>query len=323
MAAGLFVPLASDFAALLVLRLVYGFGVAIVLPQTASVIMQWFTPRQVPSVNGFNIVGQSLGNTLAMFLGGSLAQTLGWSATLMLTGAVSLASAIAWLVLGRSSVRLEAVAAPPSLGEMAGVLRDRSTLLLGIGLAGAFGQNVALSSWLPTYYNNVLEFPLESAGSMVSLIPLFGILGAFLGGYLPVRLGLRRPILILSGGLMTLLAFGTFVLPNEALIFTSVVSIGVMSWAFVPASFTVPMELPGVTAATAGMSLAVALSLGNIGGFFAPVMVGFLADQTGSYVPGLAIAALIPLSLLTCGYLLPETGPRSARLRLEASSCEN
>ncbi len=70
------------------------------------------------------------------------------------------------------------------------------------------------------------------------------------------------------------------------------------------------MELPGVTPRTGAIVLALALGVGNVGGFAGPLIVGYLADLTGSYMPGLIICCALSLSLFAGGVLLPETGPR-------------
>ena len=49
---------------------------------------------------------------------------------------------------------------------------------------------------------------------------------------------------------------------------------------------------------------------GNLGNFVGPLLVGYLADVTGSYLPGFFTAASFSLTLLVAGLLLPETGPK-------------
>jgi cyanate permease len=167
-----------------------------------------------------------------------------------------------------------------------------------------------------------MGFSLSSAGFMVSLIPLFGILGAILGGVLPVRLGLRRPLLIVPGGLLMVFALLAILAPVEWVIPIAIAAFGVLGCIYLPSAMTLPSEMPGISPRQAGVMLAAAYSVGNIGSFLAPVMVGFLADQTSSYEPGLVMAATLSLSLVVCGYLLPETGPRAARSRAEARAME-
>ena len=41
------------------------------------------------------------------------------------------------------------------------------------------------------------------------------------------------------------------------------------------------------------------------------LLVGYLADMTGSYLPGFIACAVFSLSLLIAGALLPETGPKA------------
>ena len=52
---------------------------------------------------------------------------------------------------------------------------------------------------------------------------------------------------------------------------------------------------------------------GNFGNFVGPLIVGYLADMTGSYLPGFIISATLSLSLLVAGLLLPETGPKARK----------
>jgi hypothetical protein len=50
---------------------------------------------------------------------------------------------------------------------------------------------------------------------------------------------------------------------------------------------------------------------GNLGNFVSPLVVGYLADVTGSYLPGFMVFSALSLSLLAAGLLLPETGPKA------------
>lgn len=74
------------------------------------------------------------------------------------------------------------------------------------------------------------------------------------------------------------------------------------------------MELPGVTPRTGVVVLAMALSVGHIGSFMGPIIVGYLADLTGSYIPGFLICSVLSLSLFFGGLLIPETGPKAKKV---------
>ncbi len=218
MSAGILTPLADNFLALLFLRLLYGAGVAFVMPVTGSIIMGWFSPRTLPMVNSINVVGQSLAITCATFAAPALGLLFGWRVTLSMFGGIALAAGLAWLLLGRvnTSGRDKVEALSPRL--ILEVMGQRTTLLLGMAFVGVFGQYIALTTWLPTYYNQVLGLSLSTAGQLASLLPLFGILGSLSGGFLSTRLGVRRPFLIIPGMMITLFGLGSFLSPNLPLL---------------------------------------------------------------------------------------------------------
>ena len=71
-----------------------------------------------------------------------------------------------------------------SLKQMWGIIRSKTILLLGLGDGAAFAQYMALTTWLPTYYNEVLGMSITQAGSTVGLVPIAGVFAALAGGAL-------------------------------------------------------------------------------------------------------------------------------------------
>ncbi len=59
-----------------------------------------------------------------------------------------------------------------------------------------------------------------------------------------------------------------------------------------------------MTPERAGVAVAMALSIGNVAAFAAPLLVGLLRDLTGGFGLGLTICSLLPLSLVASGLLL-------------------
>jgi MFS family permease len=97
---------------------------------------------------------------------------------------------------------------------------------------------------------------------------------------------------------------------NPLLIYVSVGVFGVFSSIQAPSLFTIPMELPNCSHRDGALIISVMQSGGNLGNFIGPLLVGYLADMTGSYLPGFIACAVFSLSLLIAGVLLPETGPK-------------
>ncbi|MBI2830286.1 MAG: MFS transporter [Chloroflexi bacterium] len=313
MAAGLLTPLSTGIISLIGTRVVTALGVAMLFPIASGLAMQWFHSKDMPLINGINMSATTIGNSIALFLTFSLAQTSGWERALAIYGAVAFVMALGWLVFGRESK--PSIAGPGETLEksppvkIGAVLRQRNTLLLGLSVTGPFIAFMAMSSWLPTYYNEVFDMPLSRASAITGLIPLFGIPACIIGGILPLRIGLRKPFLLVPGIIQVFAALGTFMVDNPAIIYVSIALFGMSGLIFIPTVFTIAMELPGSNSKTAALIIAGALAVGNVAGFAGPVIVGSLADLTGSYLPGFIISSILSLTLFSA-LLLPETGPK-------------
>ncbi len=306
-------PLASSFALLLGARVAFAVGAATVLSASPPVIMRWFPVRELPLVNGVNVVAQSLGITLSMFLGPRLAVSIGWDVALFAFACVTLTATALWLLTARDPEGTESLGgATFRMSDLVATLHDRAALLLGVGMAGALAANVSFGSWLPAYYNEQFGFSLEQAGTVAAVLAFFGIVGSLLGSTLPVRFPRRRPFLVVAGLLIPVAALGAFASAEPWLLYPSVAVLGVVSWVFIPVVFTIPMELPRMTPERVGVTTALVLTAGNTSGFFAPLAVGMLRDMTGTFTAGLGLAALLALGLAVAGWLMPETGVRAA-----------
>lgn len=314
MASGVLTPFSSNIIQLLATRVIFAIGTAMTFPIAGGLVMQWFSGKELPLVNGLNMSITSLGNTVALFTAVLVANAFGWKAPLTVYGIIAFVFALTWLIFGRErkerATEAETEDAPPPV-SIGAVLRRKTTLLLGLTVAGPFILFMAISSWLPAYYNEVFGMPLSQAGSITGLFPLFGILGCMLGGILPVRTGLRKPFLIIPGILLGFAALGTFLVNNLSIIYISIALFGICELIFMPVIFTMCMELPGTTPRVAALTIAAMLAIGNVLGFTGPLIVGFLADITGSFLPGLVVCSILSWSLLIGGLFLPETGPRA------------
>ena len=239
-----------------------------------------------------------------------IANDIGWVMTLSSFGLIPLLGTFIWLIGGRSNESLSTVEPPFSIRDNIPLILNRNTLLLALGMVGAFAVFIGFSSWLPAYYNEVKGLPLEQAGSIVAMMPLIAAFSNPLSGFIQSKLGRRKPMLIMAGLLLPIFALGSFLLTNQISVIICVMGLGAMFSIFIVATLTIPMELPGVSASRVGIVTAAVLTMGNLSGVLSPIFVGSLTDLMGSYVPALAILALTPFTLVIAGALLPETGPR-------------
>jgi NNP family nitrate/nitrite transporter-like MFS transporter len=194
------------------------------------------------------------------------------------------------------------------------VIGQRSTVLLALAVFGSWGLWNSVAAWLPSYYYEAFGMPLATASSVVTLVAVGGTIGCIAGGIIPVRIGRRKPMLIISGAFMGLTLVSAISFNNLALICLSIALLGLAGNLQNPSLFTIPMELPGSSLRSGIVMLSVVQMGGNLGNFISPLVVGNLADITGSYVPGFALFAVISLSSLIAGLMLPETGPKAKNI---------
>ena len=303
--------LAGGFFPLLLLRIIFGFSFALLLPATAPLLMQWFRPREFPLINSLNLVAVTTGISVSTFSAAPLADLLGWEETLSLYGGLLLVGAMAWMVLGRTHDEVRNDVQRISFREVFGVLRSRTTLLLALADIGPYAQYVALTSWLPTYYHEELGMSLSKAGLVVGLLPLAGVFSLLLAGVVALRVERRKPFLIIPGALVGFAGFGSFLAGDNPMLYVMVGLLGFCSWFYLPILFTIPMELPGASQQQLPLVWAMLMTSGSAVSFISPTVVGSSTDILGTYVPSFSMWAVLSWGLLVGGLLLPE--PAKAR----------
>ena len=216
MTAGVLAPVTSNLPAILPLRVAFAMGNAILLPATAAVIVQWFKTSERPIMNAVNLAAQGMGVATAMFLSVPLAEALEWRTVLMVYGVFASLGTVIWLVFGRAVQPGATSENTLSVKAIFGVIKERNTLLLSLAFVGPFAMFVSYSSWLPTYYNEEFDMPLQQASAILALLPLMGVVVNILSGFLLARLGLHRPLLMVPGLLFPIGAFGAFYLQQHS-----------------------------------------------------------------------------------------------------------
>tara|TARA_B100000809_G_scaffold244021_1_gene269569 strand:- start:261 stop:911 length:651 start_codon:yes stop_codon:yes gene_type:complete len=193
-----------------------------------------------------------------------------------------------------------------SLREVGAVLRNRAVVLLLAADAGILVQYSAFTGWLPTFYNEDRGISLSQAGFITGLLPLVGVFAVLAGGVVALRVASPRALFLASGLLAGLGGLGAFLLPGPALIYPAVVIMGIGSWIYVPKLLTMPMQMAGMTPERVAVVWGSLLTFSGFAMFVSPVLVGGLRDISGSFIPGLAIAAAASWALLVAGLLLPK-----------------
>ena len=302
---------APNFTALVLLRSATGLGFAFILTATGPLLMQWFRPKEVTVMNALTTAALSLGIALSVATAAPLAELMDWQMALTIYALPGIAGLLAWLVLGRVSGGTPMTGAGISLREVWAVLRNRTVVILLAADAGILIQYAAFTGWLPTFYNEDRGISLSQAGFITGLLPLVGMFAVLAGGVVALRVASPRALFAASGLLAGLGGLGAFLLPGPALIYPAVVVMGIGSWVYVPKLLTLPMQMVGMTPERVAVVWGSLLTFSGFAMFVSPILVGGLRDISGSFIPGLAIAAAFSWALLLAGILLPRNATYS------------
>ena len=317
-ALSILIPSAPTFPILLALRFVFGIGGAILVTLMGPMAMDWFPRSELPLVNGLNNVAVNTGITIALYTAVPLSKQVGWQQALQLYATASLVLAVLWALFGRNRALEPDPAKPKASGGPAVAILDLmklpETWLIALAFGGPLSLYLALNTWLPSHFESAFKLPRADASAATGLFNLVGIPSAILGGWLTTRLGLRRPIIMLSGLLMPCASAALICLGDNPPIRTlAAVVLGLSFFIATSPVFTIPTELAGLTSRHVAILNGIVFSFSYILSFFSPLIVGQLKEHTGSYLPGLLLFAVGSSVTALAGYLLPETGPRRAQ----------
>ncbi len=314
-AAGVLAPFCGSYLPILLTRVLFAMGAALTVPVSTAIAADWFTTRKLPLINSITMTFVNFGNGLAFLITVPLATAFSWRAPITIYGAIALVSAIAWFIFGRNrsedyTTRGQSVAKEPWFSFWR-VIKQKSTILLCLAVLGSWGLWNSIFAWLPSYYHEVFNMPLTKASAIVMMFAVGGTIGCIAGGIISVRMGRHKPMLIISGSLMGLAVLSAILINNLAVILFSIAFLGLVGNLQNPSLFTIPMELPNASWRSGVIVLSVMLMVGNIGNFLSPLVVGYLADITGSYLPGFILFIALSTGSLVAGLLIPETGPKA------------
>jgi MFS transporter, ACS family, glucarate transporter len=307
--------LATGFASLFALRLLFGMGEAGTFPATARVYARWLPPAQRGGIFGLLIMAGALAGAATQPLVVALLAVMGWHHAFAIFGSVGIVWAITWWWWFRDDPRshphvnaaeLQLIGAGPDQERhqrvpWGSVVRHRTLTALCLMYGGAIYGWYFYLTWLPTYLLRARGFDLKQVGWLAAL-PLLAIAaGVFLGGWSSdlfshrwgARVGRRLPGLVglPFAALAALLAATTTSPVTSALLLASAAGLAALG---VAPAWAVCLEIGG---AHAGVVSGTMNTFGNLGGALSPVVVGFCLQRWSSWeAPLFSVAAFYLLA---------------------------
>ncbi len=249
----------------------------------------WFSPQKQGLVLGIFALG-TFGQSVGLFVVPVLSGNIGLPSTYRLFAMAALAWGVVFLLFARNAPRK---ATPKSFGQMLSKLREPMSWLLALFYFVTFGGFVALSIGLPKLLQEIFELSRSDAGLRVAGFVVLSTLVRPVGGWLSDRLGGARLLGFCFAGAAV---FALFLTQERIVPFT----IGALGVAFCiglgnGAVFKlVPQFFPKDTGTVTGLVGA----MGGLGGFFPPLVLGYIKSSTGHYDLGFVLLSVFCLVCL-------------------------
>ena len=287
-AAALFMGTVHSYAQLLL----YGFFTGIALASFSvgvAFVSGWYPAKQqgfALGVYGAGNVGQSLAAFGAplLFVSVGLRNTF-WAFALLLA---------LWMVFYFALAKDAPHSAPPkSFVQMVRPLRETMGWVLSFFYFLTFGGFVAMSIYLPTFLTEMFRLTPQDAGLRTAGFVLFATVMRPVGGWLSDKVGGLRvllwifPIVIAMAMLLTFQTMSPFTIGALGM----AAAIGLGNGAVFK---LVPQYFPDSVGAVTGLVGA----MGGLGGFFPPLELGIVRQQTGSFLWGFVLLAFVALICL-------------------------
>lgn len=253
---------------------------------------KWFPPKDQGLALGIFGMG-NIGQSVALFVIPTLAIILTWQKSYQLFALIALVWGIIFLLFAKNA---EVKASPKSFGEMFKILYEQPlSWLLSLFYFVTFGGFVALSIGLPKLLQEIFHLTAQDAGLRVAGFVALATIVRPLGGFLGDKVGGAKVLMyvFLFAGLLALGMSFEHIVPFTIGALGVATCIGLGNGAVFR---LVPEYFPKDTGTVTGLVGA----MGGLGGFFPPLVLGYIKTYTGQYDLGFL---LLSIFCLTCMFL--------------------
>ncbi|MDB4584369.1 MFS transporter [Draconibacterium sp.] len=266
-------------------------------------ISRWFTTNRGKAM-GFAYIGIGVGGMFVPQIARLFNVHFGWHTSLMLLGVlmVVVAFPMIWFVKDNpENVAITKQDDEPKI-PFTEVLKRRNVYLLLVGSMCSIGAVAGTGQHLKLFLSTDLGYSQEIAANMFSMILGSSIIGRILMGWLADKFPKKYVMILiytLVSAAIPLLYFASST-PSILYVFAFVFGVGLGGdYMIIP---LMAAELFGVK--ILGRIMGIVITADVLGEAFAPVLVGYIRDQSGQYTNGfttliiLAVIGTIAISLL-------------------------
>lgn len=296
--------LSKSYKMFLLGRFIMGFGGAVFVIYFSPVVIHYFSDEKRPTVNALNSVAYNFGAVLALLIVAPVIEKFGtWQKSMTFFLSISAVLFVLWLIFGDDFEINESQSGEEQKVSFSQALKDKITLLLPFSYSGVLILYLSLLQLFPQTENAAI-----SSATLSALSGIGGIIGTILAIGLSKKYGKRKPVIIISGAIMTLSAFLMVKTTNPTLAILAAILVGIFMFLPMTSLMMIPQELPNMTPARLTTIMGIFWALSYIIETIVFYIFGILQDRTGSNELSVYIAVLLSLTFVIGGFLLPETG---------------
>ena len=302
--------LAPGFWVLLLGRFCFILSHTINTPARALLLRQWCAPHQYALVQSFGLSQHSVILALAVSLSPWVIEGLGsWRIAYAALGVFFTAQIAAWLLVAREK---HAPPQPPSSSDdeeehspWLALRRFPQGWLIAVVMLFLSSTWTGMVTFLPTLWVEERDVALTLGGPLLGFLYYALIPSGFLGGWLLTKLRSRKMLLVVPALLNAV--FGVVITLSEAppLLMVFITGLGLV-WVATPAIQVLPFEFPGVLPREVAVLTGLILTFMGVGFALGPMLVGVVAQLTGSIQTGLIALSLLTVLGVVAGLVYPD-----------------
>jgi MFS family permease len=318
---GLAMGLVSLFAA----RLLLGLGEGATFPAATQAMQNWVSPEKRGFAQGLTHSFSRLGNAVAPPLVALLTVAMGWRASFIVVGVVSLVWIGLWWLYFRDDPRGHPRITAEELAELPPMKPKREGNIPWPALVRrmapvtltyfCYGWTLWLYlNWLPIFFKTSYHMDIQKSAIFAGGVFFAGVVGDTLGGVLSDQLlrrtgdlRLSRMILIVGGFIGALASLIPILFVRDLTTVALCLSAGFFFAELVVGPiWSVPMDVaPGHSGTAAGL-----INIGSaLAAIVSPIAAGYMIDLTGNwYLPFIVSMAVMAVGAV-CAFLMDLRGP--------------
>ena len=278
-------------------------------PARPLLLQQWVAPRQYALVSAVGLSLHSVLLATALSTSAWLITRLGsWRRAYGILAALLLAQTLAWMVVAREG------RGPAADTWRAATVQPHSPVralwsypqgwLLACTMLALSATWTAIVTFLPTLLLEQHGMPPAVSGPLLGCLYYGLIPGALLGHVLERKVRNRQWLLWVPALANTLLGLAVPFTASPWLLMGLLTGVGVV-WIVSPVIEVLPFEFPGIRPREVAAVVSLVKTLSGLGFALGPLVVGIVAQLTGSLQTGLAILCLLTGASVIAGIRYP------------------